>query len=95
MRSATRPDGKTAARSAGLRYVDDRRPGISRVGHGAGVSYIHPEVVNAYFDGTLAGTLNRKAGRELRSHLRDLSPEEAAVLALLYRGLELDARRAA
>ena len=29
--------------------------------------YIHPEVVNAYLDGTLAATLNRKAGRELRS----------------------------
>jgi DNA topoisomerase-1 len=57
--------------------------------------YIHPEVVNAYLDGTLAAWLNRKAGRELRSHLHELSPEEAAVLALLYRGLEQDARRAA
>jgi DNA topoisomerase-1 len=57
--------------------------------------YIHPEVVNAYLDGTLAVSLNRKAGRELRSNLRDLSPEEAAVLALLHRGLEQDARRAA
>jgi DNA topoisomerase I len=57
--------------------------------------YIHPEVVNAYLDGTLARTLNRKAGRELRSHVRDLSPEEAGVLALLHRGLALDARRVA
>ena len=57
--------------------------------------YIHPEVVNAYLDGTLAATLNRKAGRELRSRLRDLSPEEAAVLALLHRGVEQDARLAA
>lgn len=57
--------------------------------------YIHPEVVNAYLDGTLAATLNRKAGRELRSRLRDLSPEEAAVLALLHRGFEQDARLAA
>ena len=57
--------------------------------------YIHPEIVNAYLDGTLAASLNRKAGRELRSNLHDLSPEEAAVLALLHRGLEQDARRAA
>jgi DNA topoisomerase I len=57
--------------------------------------YIHPEVVNAYLDGTLAASLNRKAGRELRSNLHDLSPEEAAVLALLHRGLEKDVRRAA
>ena len=57
--------------------------------------YIHPLVVNAYLDGTLARTLSRKAGRELRSHRTHLSPEEAAVLTLLHRGLELDARRAA
>jgi len=57
--------------------------------------YIHPEVVNAYLDGTLAASLDRKAGRELRSHLHELSPEEAAVLALLHRGLEQDTRRAA
>jgi DNA topoisomerase-1 len=57
--------------------------------------YIHPEVVNAYLDGTLAASLNRKAGRELRSKLHELSPEEAAVLALLHRGFEQDARRAA
>jgi DNA topoisomerase I len=57
--------------------------------------YIHPEVVNAYLDGTLADSLNRKAGRELRSDLKNLSHEEAAVLALLRRGLEQDARLAA
>jgi hypothetical protein len=52
-------------------------------------------VVHAYLDGTLAAILNKKAGRELRSNLRYLSPEEAAVLALLQRGLEQDARLAA
>ena len=57
--------------------------------------YVHPEIVNAYFDGTLAASLNRRAGRELRSHVRDLPPEEAAVLALLHRRLEQDARQAA
>jgi DNA topoisomerase-1 len=57
--------------------------------------YIHPEVVNAYLDGTLAESLNRKARRELRSSLKHLSQEEAAVLALLERALEKDARLAA
>jgi DNA topoisomerase-1 len=57
--------------------------------------YVHPEVVHAYLDGTLAAVLNKKAGCELRSNLRYLSPEEAAVLALLQRGLEQDARLAA
>ena len=49
----------------------------------------------AYLDGTLAKSLNRKAGRDLRSNLRSLSQEEAAVLALLQRALEKDARLAA
>ena len=57
--------------------------------------YVHPDIVNAYFDGTLAASLNRRAGRELRSHVRDLPPEEAAVLALLHRRLGEDARLAA
>ncbi len=57
--------------------------------------YVHPDVVNAYLDGTLAASLNRRAGRELRSSLRHLSPEEAAVLAVLHRGLQQDVRRAA
>jgi DNA topoisomerase-1 len=57
--------------------------------------YIHPEVVNAYLDGSLAESLNRKAGRELSSNLKNLSKEEAAVLALLHRALEKDARLAA
>ncbi len=30
------PTGKSVARSAGLHYVDDRRPGISRVRHRQG-----------------------------------------------------------
>lgn len=54
--------------------------------------YVHPDIVNAYFDGTLAASLNRKAGRELQSRLRDLSPEEAAVLTLLHTGLKQEAR---
>jgi DNA topoisomerase-1 len=57
--------------------------------------YVHPEVVNAYLDGTLMESLNRKAGREFRSNLKNLSREEAAVLALLHRALAKDARLAA
>jgi DNA topoisomerase-1 len=57
--------------------------------------YIHPEVVNAYLDGTLAESVNRKAGRELCSNLKSLSREEAAVLALLQRALDKDSSLAA
>jgi DNA topoisomerase-1 len=56
--------------------------------------YIHPGVLTAYLDGTLADMLDRKAGRELRSRLHTLPPEEAAVLALLHHGLQRDKRMA-
>ena len=69
-------EGKLAARYAGLRYVDDRRPGISRQRRGKGLR--------------LVASLKRKASRELRSKLHDLSSEEAAVLALLHHGLTRD-----
>ena len=57
--------------------------------------YIHPEVVNAYLDGTLVELLSRKAGGELRSNLKNLSREEAAVLALLHRRLDRETGLAA
>ena len=45
--------------------------------------YVHPAVLDAYLDGSLLETLSRRAEAELARSLRDLEPEEAAVLALL------------
>jgi DNA topoisomerase I len=56
--------------------------------------YIHPDVLDSYFDGRLADMLDRHAGRELRSNLHRLPPEEAAVLALLHQGFQRDKRMA-
>ncbi|MFO0845639.1 MAG: DNA topoisomerase IB [Gemmataceae bacterium] len=53
--------------------------------------YVHPEVVNAYLDGTLAESLRLRVERELTDRLADLDPEEAAVLAFLRRRLKEDA----
>jgi DNA topoisomerase I len=44
--------------------------------------YVHPEVLNSYMDGNLVLELKSKAESELRSEVRSLKPEEAAVLAL-------------
>src|SRR5262249_42509246 len=49
--------------------------------------YVHPAVVEAYLDGSLARTLARRAGRELKASLPELPPEEAAVLAFLQQRL--------
>jgi DNA topoisomerase I len=53
--------------------------------------YVHPEILAAYFDGTLIAALNRRA-RAARP--RGLRPDEAAVFAFLKRRLARDATRA-
>lgn len=47
--------------------------------------YIHPAVIDAYLDRSLAETIRRRAARELHGRLGQMSGEEAAVLALLER----------
>jgi DNA topoisomerase-1 len=52
--------------------------------------YVHPEVFDAHLDGSLGDVLEREAARKLSKHLAGLTPEEAAVLALLSRRLAED-----
>ena len=60
-------------------------------------SYIHPAVIDAYMDGSLAGALSRRAHAASRRFASKLRPEEAAVLTILERrgGTESKRRRAA
>ena len=50
--------------------------------------YVHPEVINAYLDGSLLETLRQQVDQELAESLAELPPEEAAVLALLHARLK-------
>lgn len=50
--------------------------------------YVHPAILDAYLDGTLLKGLRARAKQELEEDLHALSPEEAAVLALLQRRLQ-------
>ena len=54
--------------------------------------YIHPAIVDAYLDRTLAAALSARAGRRL-ARPDALSPMETAVLALLQRRLRRDAQQ--
>jgi DNA topoisomerase I len=45
--------------------------------------YVHPEVLNAYLDGTLVLQITAKVEKILRDEIAGLEPEEAAVLAML------------
>jgi DNA topoisomerase-1 len=49
--------------------------------------YIHPEIIGAFLDGTLARTLKQRAERQLRDEIKGLPAEEAAVLVLLQQRL--------
>ena len=46
--------------------------------------YVHPEILNVYFDGNLALNIQSEVARERTEDLSRLRPEEAAVLALLH-----------
>ncbi|WP_431859066.1 DNA topoisomerase IB [Azospirillum sp.] len=51
-------------------------------------SYVHPEVLDAYLEGTLLDALKAEVEAELRDDLHGLKGEEAAVLAFLHQRLE-------
>jgi hypothetical protein len=53
---------------------------------------VHPAVIEAYLDGSLAGTLKAGAAAPRPGGLR---PDEAAVLALLVRRLRREAKQVA
>ncbi len=50
-------------------------------------SYIHPAVIESYFDGDMLESLQQKVEQELSGDLSGLKPEEAAVLGLLQQKL--------
>jgi DNA topoisomerase-1 len=53
--------------------------------------YVHPAVIEAYLDGSLAQGLSRRVEEELTESLSALPPEEAAVLAFLQERLKREA----
>ena len=50
-------------------------------------SYVHPEIVGAYLDGSLLASLRLEIETELREELAGLEPEEVAVLMFLQQRL--------
>ena len=52
--------------------------------------YVHPEVIEAYLDGSMLRTLKQRAEEEIKDGLAHLRPEEAAVVALLQQRLKED-----
>lgn len=55
-------------------------------------SYIHPVIVSSYLEGSLIEQLKNETGKRLKSSLKGLTPEEAAVLAFLEKRLSSESR---
>jgi DNA topoisomerase I len=80
-------DSKTQAKRNVMRAIESVAKRLGNTKTVCRKCYIHPEVVEAYLDGTLIQTLNRQVNQELTHALPQLPPEEAAVLALLQERL--------
>lgn len=55
--------------------------------------YVHPEVLNAYLDGTLLDGIKGEVEAELSDNAGALKPEEAALLGLLSRRISRDVEK--
>jgi DNA topoisomerase-1 len=54
--------------------------------------YVHPAVIEAYFDGLTIATLRARAEETLKGEIHELGPEEAAVMMLLRERLAESSR---
>ena len=80
-------DGEAAAKRNVTRAIERV---ASRLGNTPAIcrkSYVHPEIVGAYLDGSLVADLKQEIEQELRQELSGLEAEEVAVLVLLQRRL--------
>ena len=87
-------DGEAAAKRNITRAIERV---ASRLGNTPAIcrkSYVHPEIVGAYLDGSLVADLKQEIEQELRQELSGLEAEEVAVLVLLQRRLAKAAAQA-
>ena len=55
--------------------------------------YVHPGIIDAFLDRSLINTLQDRANDVMTKSLRNLEPEEAAVVALLQQRLKQESTR--
>ena len=81
-------DSETQAKKNILRAIESVAAKLGNTPTVCRKCYVHPAVLDAYLDGTIMEALRERATRELVDDLHSLSPEEAAVLALLQQRLQ-------
>jgi DNA topoisomerase-1 len=85
-------DSQSQAKKNVLRAVEEVAKRLGNTRSVCRKCYIHPAVIDAYMDGSLLDTLAQRARHEMRQ-LKNLRPEEAAILAFLQERLRRDASR--
>ena len=80
-------DSETQARKNIVRAIESVAAKLGNTPTICRKCYVHPAVIDAYLDGTIMEALRQRAAGELADGLHHLSPEEAAVLALLQQRL--------
>lgn len=87
LREFERFDSKTQAKKNIVQAIENVAERLGNTPAVCRKCYVHPDVIDAYLDGTLIRTLKRRAEEQLATSLRSLNPEEAAVLGLLQQRL--------
>ena len=85
-------DTKTQAKKNLLRAIEAVAERLGNTPSVCRKCYIHPEIINAYLDGTMLETFKNRAETELSTRIGALKPEEAAVLAFLQKRLAAEQR---
>lgn len=80
-------DSETQAKKNVVRAIERVSKQLGNTPSIARQSYVHPQVIDAYMDGSLRESLRKRAEKKLQT-LSGLKPEEAAVLAFLKARLE-------
>ena len=80
-------DSRTQAKKNVVRAIETVAERLGNTPTVCRKCYVHPDVIDAYLDGTMLETLKQIAEQEMVATLHELRPEEAAVLALLQQRL--------
>lgn len=86
-------DSETQARKNIVQAIESVAKKLGNTPSVCRKSYVHPEVFNAYLDGTLLKTIKQRTEKELGESLDDLNSEESFVLEFLQQRLEIELKK--
>jgi len=80
-------DSQTQAKKNVIAAIDRVSKSLGNTPTVCRKSYVHPDILTAYFDGTLIAQINSEIDETVKAHYAELKPEELLVLAFLKKRL--------